>query len=661
MELRSWLMTVVSLGSVGLLGAAVLPACSSQESGPSVAGVSASATDSGGPAPDAKAPSCAPGSRTCKSDTVAQACSADGSAQTEQPCGAGERCAGGNCVSGTNPNVCQDATTALRRLPTGAFEVVKCPAGTACTGPGLCQGAFVVGSAECSSLQVVATSVDGRTQVATTCPAGQLCVATGDNAGVATAACKPSECVPSMPNLAFCGNPKSPTTNVGKIVTKCVSTPAGYTYVSSLCAGASTCIPGTKASNNNNNKPPTDAGCASACVAGSSRCVGSGVSTCLADGTWSAAVVPCSPSQACMASPSDPSKSICGDVACARSQGACDGASFRACSATATLGAAAACASGTCVADGFGGGLCAVECAAGEERCVRSGSTSYQTCTNGRWSATATSCPGAAACATFTDGAGKSAKVCGADCAPGTMRCSLEDGGPAGTEATQTCSAAGHWGAATACAVGSCQTNGSVAACVAECVPGTMVCAGDGASLPGMPYAASTGFRTCTVKGVLAPTVTTCAGDTFCRTKGGRAIAPAGATSACLTCIGSNVPAGNEDGLVDSRCSAPGDGGSDSAQVCAADDTWTASNLTTCANGCTAPTPRQGPAAPFCQLTGRGEPRTETYYSSRRRGSCINSNQHSLPARCGATPDCCDRSCQRPIAATPASCNAAAN
>lgn len=659
MQVRSMFVTVLSVGALALMGAAVLPACSSTSDPPAAA-----AGDDAGPAAvvDSSIPKtfCTPGTRSCKSATVAQACAADGSAFAEEPCGAAERCTGGICISSANPNVCQDATTALRHLPNGTYEVVKCPAGTACIGAGLCKGAFVVGSSECLGIQSVATSADGLTQTATACPAGQLCVVTSDQNG-GTAACKASECTPSQPNLAFCGNPKNPTANVGKAVSKCVATPEGYKFVTTLCPDPASCIPGTKPVNNNNNpKPPTDATCGTSCVPGSSRCTGNGISTCAADGTWGLPTS-CAPGSACMASPADPSKALCGDPACVRNGGACDGSNYRACTATGTLGPAAPCASGTCVATGVGGGgLCLTECSAGEERCASANSTAYQTCVNGRWSATATSCAAGGKCLTYTAANGKSAKLCGADCAPGTMRCSLTDGGPGGDGATQTCDATGKWGAAAACAIGRCATNGTAAACVAECVPGSLVCAGNNNGVPGTPYAGRSGFQSCSAKGLLDPTVTGCAANTFCRSKNGRALVPAGATNACIACVGSNIAGGNEDGLVDSRCStAAGDApGNNASQICAADNTWTA-GLTACANGCTGPAPHSGPTVPICSTTGNGDFMTESYYAAHRRGSCSNSRRArgSSPVVCGVVPDCCSSLCQHPIPATPASCN----
>ena len=656
-------MTLLAASCAALTGAALLPGCSDDPAPESPAVVTPTPT----PTPDAATPVvvvqvCAPGSRSCKSDTVSQICSTNGSAQTDQPCGVGERCTGGSCVSTTNPNVCQDATTALRRLATGAFEVVKCPAGTACTGPGLCKGAFVVGGAECATLQSVATSADGFTQVQAACAAGQLCVSTGDNNGVPTAACKASECIPSTPNLATCSNPKAPTIAVGKAVTKCVATPEGYKFITSLCTGSATCVPGTKGNNNNNTVVPTDARCASACIPGTSRCTGNAVATCMADGTWSLAPVACLPGKACTTNPTDPSKALCGDAACATSTGACEGTSFRACTATATLAAATPCTTGTCAADGLGGGLCVAECTAGEERCVANNSTAFQTCVSGRWSATATSCPSSGTCQTYLLATGKSAKICGADCAPGSMRCSFADGGATGTEATQTCSAAGKWGTTTACTIGSCKTNNNVAACVADCVPNSLLCTGGGANVPGTPYTGTNGFQACTATGKIDPTVTNCAADTFCRSKAGRAIVPAGVTNACITCVGSAIAGGDEDGLVDSRCAnAAGDNtGGETSQVCAANNTWTA-NLTTCANGCINPATRAGPTVPVCARTNQNNDfRTESYYAAHRRGSCVaNRRGGGAPVVCGAIPDCCGGSCTFPIPARPASCTAA--
>ena len=656
MQLRRTILTALCLGTVALGGAALLPACSSSDD----SGGGTTTGEAGVPTIvvniDGSTPKCAPGTRSCKSDTVATACGADGQTQTDQACGVGQRCSNGVCLSDTNPNVCTDATTALRKNAAGTFDVVKCPAGTACVGAGTCKGAFVVGATQCAGIQNLGTSTDGLTLTLTACAAGTLCVATGDVSGVPTASCQASECSPSVPdNLAFCGNPKAPTVNVGKVVTKCVATPAGYKYVSSMCPGTALCVPGAKA--NNNNKA-TDATCATACVAGTSRCFGTSTVACAADGTFSGAITACGFGKTCLPSPADPSKAICGDPACVSNEGACDGDNFRACDATGTLGAGAPCALGLCRNNGFGGGSCAVECTAGEERCVGNNSTAFQTCVNGRWSATATSCPSSAACVTYAL-AGKSAKLCGAECTPGAMRCTLADGGLGGNAATETCSAAGKWSAPAACALGSCQTSGSTAACVAECVPNSLVCSGNNQNVPGTPFTGKDGFVTCTAAGLLGTTVTACTANTFCRAKNGRAIVPAGATNACTTCVGSAIAGGNENSLVDSRCAnVAGDNtGTATSQICAADNTWTA-NLTTCANGCTAPVQPSGPLTPTCARTNNGgNQRTQSYYASRSKGSCVNAGR-GAPAACGPVPDCCGNQCNTPVPARPASCNA---
>ena len=660
MHLRSLWVTASCLSVGALLATASLPACSSSDSGSS----GTAAGDGGGVnvvvVIDGSAQTCAPGTRSCKSDAIAQQCGVDGQTLTEQPCSTGQRCSNGTCLSDTSPNTCKDGTTALRKNAAGTYDVVTCPAGTACVGTGLCRGAFYVGSSQCSGLQAVASSTDGFTQTLTTCAAGKLCVDTGDTGGAPSAACMDSECIPGQPkNLAFCGNPKAPTMNVGKAVTKCIATPAGYKFVTTLCPGAGLCVPGSKG-NNNSNTAPTDASCATNCIPGSSRCAGDATLVCGADGTYAATATACGFGKACLPSPTDPSTAVCGDPACVQSAGACDGNNFRACDATGNLGAAAPCALGICLPSGIGsGGSCATECNAGEERCAGNNSTAFQTCVNGRWSSTSTSCAAGAACTNYATAAGARAKICGADCAPGTMRCTLDDGG-VGDTATETCLATGKWGAAAPCAIGRCQRAGNAAACVADCVPGTLVCAGNNTGVPGTPYGAKTSFQSCSAKGLLAGAVTDCAADTFCRTKNGRAIAPAGATNACLSCVGSGIAGANEDGLVDSRCAnAAGDTlGNATSQICAANNTWTG-GVTTCANGCTGAAPRLGPVAPVCDKTGNGDLKTETYYAAHKRGSCTNTRRNrSAPIACGAVPDCCGSACTFPVPATPAFCDA---
>ncbi len=341
MKFRAVLMTVLGLGSAAAVSAAMLPACDDSTNN------SYTTVADGGLTSDGAPQVCSPSSRSCKSDVIAQVCNADGSGQTDQPCGAGERCSGGVCSSSTNPNVCQDATTALRRLPTGAFEVVKCPAGTACQGAGLCKGAFIVGSSACNGLQAVALSADGLTQTLAQCAANELCVSTGDVNGVPGAACKAAECIPVKGNVAFCGNPKAPTASADKAVTKCLATPEGYKYVTTLCAGTATCAPGGATNDNNNNVVLVDAHCATVCIPGTSKCSSGGVQTCAADGTWPLGATACAATEACIVNPIDPSHAVCVDAPCAKSLGVCEGTSFRAC-VNGKVGAAAPCANGAC-------------------------------------------------------------------------------------------------------------------------------------------------------------------------------------------------------------------------------------------------------------------------------------------------------------------------
>jgi hypothetical protein len=652
MNLRAVVVAMIGVGSAARGSAALLPACDDSTNN------NYSTTADSGPTTNV-AQACSPGSRSCKSDVVAQVCGADGAAQVDQPCGAGERCSGGFCTSTANPNVCQDTTTALRRLPTGAFEVVKCPAGTACEGAGLCKGAFIVGSSVCSGLQALASSADGLTQTLAQCAANQLCVSTGESNGVPTAACKAAECIPVKGNVAFCGNPKTPTVSIDKAVTKCTETPDGYKFVTALCTGTATCAPGSSGTDNNSNVIISDAHCATACIPGTSRCSSTGgISTCAADGTWPPASTACAATEACRVNPVDPSHAACVDAVCVKSIGVCEGLNFRACGQNGKLGAAAACALGACRNDNQGGGLCEVQCAAGEERCVPGASTSFQTCVNGVWSATATSCAAGGACVGYTL-AGKSAKICGGACVPGQSRCTLGDGG-VGNTATEACNAAGQWGAPVACTIGSCQGTGpNTAACLAECVPNTLACAGGTSNVPGTPYNGFSGFRSCSATGLLGATTTDCAANTFCRSKNGRAIAPAGAVNACSACVGSAIAGGNEEGLTDSRCaSAAGDTtGNETSQICAANNTWTA-NLTTCANGCKSPTARSGPAVSTCGKTDRGNTfRTETHYATHKLGSCANSHYGDTGfVSCGVTPDCCNKACSLAVPPAPATC-----
>ena len=78
MQLRRTILTALCLGTVALGGAALLPACSSSDG----SGGGGTATGEAGVPTivvniDASAQKCVPGTRSCKSDTVATANAAD--------------------------------------------------------------------------------------------------------------------------------------------------------------------------------------------------------------------------------------------------------------------------------------------------------------------------------------------------------------------------------------------------------------------------------------------------------------------------------------------------------------------------------------------------------------------------------------------------------
>jgi hypothetical protein len=595
---------ILGLGIALAIGAVAVNGCNNDDTGGGAG--SSGSTGDGGTVTSAKV--CEAGAKKCATKTIAAVCLDDGSAWLPAVCAAGESCNNGECkadgttkpapVCAAGSGSCVDATTALRcKADLTGYDSITCPAKTACTGDGLCQGACIVGSSKCLDTGVLGVCADGQTYAPTACQNADLCVATGTKPWP-TAACKAAACKPSTSGCDWsCGNKNDAAADQTKFRSRCVETPTGYKYEAEGCVASATCNP----TGGSCGGEGSQAACTSQCTPGSSRCSadGTGTQTCGADGKWAAATTACNPTNAtsyvCMTKPDDDTKVVCGDPLCAQGyKGTCDGGSLKACGADGRIAAAAtACSSGTCVAAGapVAGttpGACQAECSAGEERCVGS-SNAFQTCTNGRWSA-ATTCPnfgdgGIQGCFGATDALGKSAKFCGGQCAPGTRRCLNADGG-VGNGGIQVCNATATWDAPTACSVGVCQAaDGIGATCVAECIPNTIACAGSAKSVAGTGYTGKSAYGTCTAQGLLPTTTTDCTGAATCRTNlQGKAIVVGG--NACLECVGSGVAGGNERGFTDTRCSTTaGDAsGTDGTQSCGASNTW-AGAVKSCAPG----------------------------------------------------------------------------
>lgn len=604
---------------------------------------------------------CPANAKECVSDVLARTCPADGSSWLAVPCRAGEKCASGACAPDPNAactpveDTCTSATTALRcRANRQGFEVVTCPAGTACSGPGLCAGACVVGSSACVGLGAVATCADGNSFTTSGCAAGELCVTVSDNGANPRAACKPAACTPRVDGCnTVCGNKTNAAADQTKAVSECVETPEGFKWIALTCPPPTTCDPAGAGCAGGR-----QAGCRSDCTPGEQRCVAdrSGHQTCDANGKWGATITPCNPTATatglvCMEKPDDPTKVVCGDPLCARGEaGTCtaDG-KLRPCGPDGRVAAAAAattCTSGLCFATGdppIGGlapGRCIVQCAAGDERCVADGATSYQTCANGLWSEPV-ACSGTTKCFDFRNAAGRPARVCG-ECIPATHDCV--------GDSIRTCSASGVWGAAAACALGRCVDVGRDSICLAECVPGATVCVGGPKTGVGR-FAGTEASAACTANGLLPANpcpggAGCCAGTTTCRKSA------TGVATGCVECVGPNIVGGNERALVDSRCRALAGGpGSEGTQACAATNTWPTA-VAACGAGTS------------CSVTGDqdvcgnclGGLCSQARLSSQFGETCQTEGQ-GIPIQCGITSDCCSDRCNFATAtATPAHC-----
>jgi hypothetical protein len=86
-----------------------------------------------------------------------------------------------------------------------------------------------------------------------------------------------------------------------------------------------------------------------------------------------------------------------------------------------------------------------------------------------------------------------------------------------------------------------------VVGCIAQCVPGKTVCAGNGVAVPNTVYGAKDSSAMCDTNGRMG-TPAACAANTYCRKD------PAGQSLGCVACVGG----ANEFGLPDTRCGDSG-------------------------------------------------------------------------------------------------------
>ncbi len=150
---------------------------------------------------------CLAGSSKCKTDAVAQVCTADGNAWTTQPCSAGQQCIAGNClnqVCKSGDVLCADATTlAVCKADGTGYTKQDCPAQTACTA-GSCQALVCTpGQMLCKSSTSVTCNPDGTGYIV-----GPDCAASGKvclgGSCVVNPSCQPGTTQCSGKNLMIC-------------------------------------------------------------------------------------------------------------------------------------------------------------------------------------------------------------------------------------------------------------------------------------------------------------------------------------------------------------------------------------------------------------------------------------------------------------------------
>ncbi|MFC1609663.1 formylglycine-generating enzyme family protein [Myxococcota bacterium] len=571
---------------------------------------------------------CTPNEVVCATNEAIKTCELDGSAWVITACQPNEVCTsdaceidltGGVCTPGER--ICLDSQTALICEVDGVgYTQIDCPSTCA---QGTCTGTICIpGESRCAdtvlsggaSPTTLFTCVGGTHWEEAECTPGDLCMYDGVDPTVGEqfywdltawkagdAPFPPTEPLPPSPNTAscatpvctsfaldendwqVCGNPLDGTVDPTTAYSVCQGFPPyGNTqWVEYRCGAPATCDSTVLA-----NLDPGDPVCRTECEPGASRCVDNGTPSpdekyqvCGVGGTWGAPI-DCQPvggaSRACVVLTSGLlPEAVCMVEACASAwadglesgEGLCTTTGLlQECLADGTLGTPASCPYGRCEPDVPIGpyvlGQCESECTDGVQECTV-GAQNYRECQNGIWATQV--CNGTDLCFEYSDTAGLSRVLCGAECAPGTRECEivLPPPPPPFTPPTRIRECVdGIWGPLTDCVAGTYCTRGGDwgASCYAMCQPGDVRCTG---SL----------IQTCGANGWW-PAPEPCPNDPaeICLIDG------AGATAGCGECLGLNTAGGSYTGRPDERCATA----TEAIEVCGADNTWATAASTDC-------------------------------------------------------------------------------
>ena len=588
---------------------------------------------------------CTAGETECATDKIRRVCTTEGTTFVAQACDDDEHCVEGECVVDTGAGLCDagsvrclDSSTALRCTAEGVgYEVTDCPDATACV-DGACTGQVCrIGESHCAPGVGDDREArwldceDGAQWRYRMCPTGDTCV--DDASGpLNVAACVPRTCAIGD---RYCGDPTDSSVDATASFSVCEKLNDGTVgWARYQCSGQETCS-------------PSSVTCRPECTPGEQACTSDrrGFKNCDANGEWA-------PSQLCynttevllecqqapnLASGQLPHV-VCSDPVCYRVQsglgrkdgGVCEGGALRACGDDGRVSdVAVPCSTGICQtlsSTKYGGlqpGACNDDCQQGDERCV-DGSPLYQTCEDGVWSSTTQTCPGNDVCFDFSED-GRSKRICGGECVPGTRRCS-------GVQ-IQACSAQGRWEIAKDCDLGECQGSSyTPAACTVECVPGAVVCSGGTrVASDGTSYG-RTAEMVCTSQGLLPTSSTTCPGTETCRTS------RTGETLGCVECVGTGAAGGNQDGLPDNRCSSVGE----AVETCGSNNDWGTTAACGLNQSCVARTEFGVCTTCLNGLSNCSESSIQAMYGSPYTCSYLGLG---APMNCGGVSDCCSGYC----------------